>query len=135
MNLFFENAYSLDSVEPYTMVSSSSLTNYEASSKTFNNFSSNGNGATQNGKSAIVTSNGKSLFARNSFNTKRAYSKNGSSPNANKSTNANQFNTSISSNASDFYFRTLLRYARSGGPENYPEKVSLKSILCCDASY
>jgi hypothetical protein len=135
------------------MVSSSSLTNYETSmtSKSFNGGGSStilSNGKMNsshipttnintNGSTFASTTGTKPIFARNSFNTNGSYSKNSSGKSINNSSFTggptaarDQFNTSVSSNATDFYFRTLLRYVRSGADESYAEKLEFLLKQC-----
>ena len=88
---------------------------------------------------ASTTTTSKQVFTRNSFNGpkngahlggKSIYFNTGSNSNFNNNNNRDQFNTSVSSNATDFYFRTLLRYVRSGGDENYAEKLEFLLKQC-----
>ena len=129
------------------MVSSASLTSYEINSKpmiitpapTANNASNNNstNGSllnsqtkqTSNSNVALNTQRHhqhqrtSSFVKRNSFNgPSMLYSKQDSV--ANLPLSGHRFSISQSNNPSEFYFRNLLHYVRSGSLENYAEKVS-----------
>ena len=133
------------------MVSSSSLTNYETTvtAKSVVN-GMNGATTTANGKisysngqssSATMPTGSKQIFARNSFNGPKnlnsgtnlgrsTYFNNSSNKGIHVDTSRDNFNTSVSSNPTEFYFRTLLRYVRSGAEENYAEKLEFLLKQC-----
>jgi len=135
------------------MVSSSSLTNYETASSfkqtnstlpnhgtgTLNgsstNSSNNNNNNNNNNGSIGFAKNGSfngstlhrqpSQMNRHSFNTNSSYSR------IHYPTSSyQQFQTSSACNPGDFYFRTLLRYVRSGNAENYFEKLEFILKQC-----
>lgn len=125
------------------MVSSASLTSYEANiiitaaPNNATNSISLTNGSLLNSQ-AKQTSNSNvalntqrhhqhqrtgSFVKRNSFNgPSLLYSKQDSV--ANLPLSGHRFSTSQSNSPSEFYFRNLLHYVRSGNLENYAEKVS-----------
>lgn len=129
------------------MVSSSSLSNYDTTQTASTSVKQFQNGISvqnqqQNGTSTSVPNTTSTLHRnpsqmnRSSFNTSSLYSKL-NSLSANLLT-SQQFKTSSTNTPADFYFRTLLRYARSGSVENYFEKLEfiLKQcpILCTASS-
>lgn len=104
------------------MVSSASLTNYETKVQTASYQNNNGSINTR------VTSNSNNQQAsikRNNLNI------NSSKMNVKPiQANSNQFSINLSTNGGDFYFRTLLRFVRSGNNDNYAEKLEFLLKQC-----
>ena len=117
------------------MVSSASLTNVELNKPSTNGHlktSSNGLSTSHtrgNSNSHVtLTRNNTSSLKRNSFNcTTQANSKYQETINLNHS---NRFSISASNNPSEFYFRNLLHYVRSGNMDNYNEKLHFIRDQC-----
>ena len=101
------------------MVSSTSLTNYDLKPANFN-----GKISSASAVNAISPTNIPSIstLKRNSFNSNTSTTK--------QTTNGLTFTASLTSNGSDFYFRTLLRYTRSGNADNFAEKLDFILKQC-----
>ncbi len=114
------------------MVSSASLTNVELNKPTSNGLltnPSNGltNSHTRGNSNSHITLN-RNNTKRNSFNsTTQTNLKYQDSINLNHS---NRFSISVSNNPSEFYFRNLLHYVRSGSIDNYNEKLKFIRDQC-----
>lgn len=118
------------------MVSSASLTNYETSKYQTNTLPQN-SGSTKNAPSSFnnkfnsnsnMTLNRNAMTVkRNSFNASSYYSRYDSFANFPSS---NKFNISVLNNPSEFYFRNLLHYIRSGNVDNYNEKLQFIKDQC-----
>jgi hypothetical protein len=113
------------------MVSSASLTNYDTKNTLpFNHTALSGavnNLNMLNSTSNTALNKTGSNIKRNSFNTLPTNSRKESS--VVSAYSGHNFNTSILYNPSDFYFRNLLHFIRSGNLENYTEKVTLIYLI------
>ena len=119
------------------MVSSASLTNYETTKYQTNTLPQN-SGSTKNvptnlqnkfNSNSNMTLNRNAItMKRNSFNAVN-YSSNRYDTFANFPS-PNKFNISVLNNPSDFYFRNLLHYIRSGNIDNFNEKLQFIKDQC-----
>ena len=110
------------------MPSSASLTNYETPKNNAGYTNPAGNMAS----SMVSYPNGKNSGAVFNFNVNSSNLKRNSlNTSSIKSNFYHQFSISNSNNPANFYFRTLLRYVRSGNEDNFQEKVHILNI-CFD---
>lgn len=113
------------------MVSTTSLKNYEIRPSTGHN-SKLSSASAVNAASPSTYQTQSSTLKRNSFNSNSSYTNSKNHKNQSPYNNSNNFlfNTSVSSHQADFYFRTLLRYVRSGDTDNYNEKLEFLLKQC-----
>ncbi|CAF0782495.1 unnamed protein product [Brachionus calyciflorus] len=104
------------------MVSSTSLNNYDLRQPNYNGKISSASAVNATSPTAVPNI---LTLKRNSVNSNSSNSKT-----KNSQPNGSVFTTSLTTSGSDFYFRTLLRYVRSGNLDNFTEKLDFILKQC-----